>query len=198
MNDLLPNQSGYSATLYGYPIEAKLQEARVELIIPATLHFLPILCAALREYCAALPPLLHSLKKQHQADQTSEHFDIYQTASLMGSYSHLVYSLELALQEAASNIVRHGYTKDTSVKLIKLHLGLDFQKSDKGLRRIIVIELIDFGTPFNPAATAYHLPDPTALSESGYGLYLIHRLTDQLLYSYSNGQNHLRMLKFLD
>lgn len=195
------NSPSDSASLNDTTSKSTLAEARIELVVPAAIQFLPVLCAALREYCAALPTLVQSPDSPLLPKLTEIQFDIYQTDSLMGSYRHLVYSLELALQEAAANIVRHGYegyNEDNPNKNIKLQLGLEFLENNGGLRPTLVIELSDYGIPFDPTAVDYQLPEPSMLSESGYGMYLIHRLTDQLLYSYSDGQNHLRMLKFLD
>ncbi len=189
-------------------VNRQLQSAEVAITIPASLNFLPILCAALREYCVALPLLIESAENSLDTIQPSEARTRFGTGPLQlpgphgstirVSYSHLVYSLELALQEAATNIVRHGYTDNSPAHHIRLNLSLrPVSDANQKQRRALIIELFDNGLTFDTANAPYNLPDPDQLSESGYGLYLIHKLTDQLQYFQQFGQNCLRMIKFL-
>ena len=192
-------------------VNRQLQLANVAIEIPASLNFLPILCAALREYCVALPLLLESAENSLDTVRPSEasaarlrfgtgplQLPGSRGSIIRVSYSHLVYSLELALQEAATNIVRHGYMGNNLAERIRLHLSLrpvlDVHQKE---RRALIIELFDTGMTFDIANAPYNLPDPDQLSESGYGLYLIHKLTDQLGYFQQLGQNCLQMIKFL-
>lgn len=183
------------------------QDHIVELAVPASLGFLPVLCAALREYCAALPSLLQVPGSKADTEQSLAARSNFGTEPLklpgnnsptiVVSYSHLVYSLELALQEAATNIVRHGYGGDDLTHKISLRLSTHPADHDTNYRPALVIELEDNGQPFDTAAATYRQPDPDQLQESGYGIYLIHKLTDQLHYWRENGSNRLQIIKFL-
>lgn len=169
---------------------------QITVTIPARLAILPVLGAAVREYCAALPNLYV------QSDQTNLAFGnltrALPTASsglaVRTSYSHFVYSAELILQEAATNIILHGYGKDESGAALQLELWA----GTIGARQALVMELSDTAPPFDPTLAGWRDPDPHELRESGYGLYLIRKLTDDFSYYYGAGRNHLRLIKYLE
>jgi anti-sigma regulatory factor (Ser/Thr protein kinase) len=198
-----PNQANSNS-------DPNIQTASVEMNIPASLNFLSVLCAALREYCAALPLLLQIGENEPEeikiVNNARSRFGTgalrlpgNNGSTIMVSYSHMVYSLELALQEAATNIVRHGYGGDDYDKKIRLLLSTNYMSKDgtSPPQRVLIVELFDTGAAFDTASATYRSPDPTQLYESGYGLYLIHKLTDRLRYFQADGYNCLQMVKFL-
>ena len=95
--------------------------------------------------------------------------------------------LELAADEAASNIIKHSY--DTSEGKIQVSGFVDDNTAK--------LELIDNGTPFNP--TEFDLPAIDQMNAGknlgGYGLLLMRHFTDEIHYSYSPaGQNRLTLV----
>ncbi len=88
---------------------------------------------------------------------------------------HWLYSLELLLYEACSNVIKHAY-KDQEVG--KLRIRLWFEPTS------VVIEVIDFGRGFDPSS----IPEPDLKDppEGGMGLYLIKKLSDRFSYFYSH------------
>ena len=85
--------------------------------------------------------------------------------------SQTVFDLQLAVDEAATNVIRHGYA---GVDPGSLMLELRPQPT-----RIVTI-LTDFGHPFEP--TEAHAPDVNAVLQdrpmTGFGLYFIYQTMD--------------------
>lgn len=93
--------------------------------------------------------------------------------------------LELAVSEAAGNIILHGY-RGTSGQPIELVLTVDSE------RACVVFHYP--GCDFDPQA----VPPPAfdAESESGYGLYLIQQSIDDVAYSCDEtGRCGIRLVK---
>ena len=80
-----------------------------------------------------------------------------------------IQDLELAMTEALSNTIRHGYGEDPA-QSIELSLEID------GAR--IELTILDLGQPYDES----NRPpiDFEGGQEGGYGLYLIEQLTDEL------------------
>jgi anti-sigma regulatory factor (Ser/Thr protein kinase) len=100
-----------------------------------------------------------------------------------------VYNIQLAADEAASNIIEHAY-EGVSNGLLELSCGV------KG--NIITIVLVDHGESFDPSAIP--LPDLKAdLSErkiGGLGIFLMRKLMDEVHYeTRPNRSNVLTMTK---
>lgn len=79
--------------------------------------------------------------------------------------------LLLAVQEAGTNIIRHGYcNSDTK----KIHLGIQTTRND------VTVIFTYPGRPFDP----HDVPVPSfdGKQEGGYGIYLIKKLVDQVHY----------------
>jgi serine/threonine-protein kinase RsbW len=99
-----------------------------------------------------------------------------------------IYSIQLAADEAASNIIEHAY-KGVIDGLIELNCEM---KEDK-----IVITMRDHGKPFDPNKVKQ--PNLKAnLSErqiGGLGIYLMRRLMDDVAYKSSSSGNLLTMTK---
>jgi len=101
-----------------------------------------------------------------------------------------VYNIQLATDEAASNIIEHAY-EGVSDGLLELSCGM--------LGDTIKIVLIDHGEPFDPGSIP--MPDLKAdLSErkiGGLGIFLMRKLMDEVHYDSRPEQNSntLTMIK---
>jgi anti-sigma regulatory factor (Ser/Thr protein kinase) len=99
-----------------------------------------------------------------------------------------VYSVQLATDEAASNIIEHAYK---GVPGGKIELTCEF-KGDR-----LTITLLDRGKSFDPSKVAE--PDVKAdLSErkiGGLGIYLMHKLMDEVRYKSTAAGNLLTLVK---
>jgi anti-sigma regulatory factor (Ser/Thr protein kinase) len=102
-----------------------------------------------------------------------------------------IYAIQLAADEASSNIIEHAYAGTTGGKL-----EVELSVSDNELKII----MRDHGKPFDPSS----VPEPNVkadLSErkiGGLGMYLMRKLMDEVSYESSpeNG-NILTMIKRL-
>jgi anti-sigma regulatory factor (Ser/Thr protein kinase) len=94
-------------------------------------------------------------------------------------------AVELALQEAVANAIRHGCQGDRS-KQLQCAVSCD----DSGE---ILITVRDPGNGFDPAAVANPLDPENLLKSSGRGIFLINGLMDDV--RYADGGRELRMRK---
>ena len=101
----------------------------------------------------------------------------------------LVPRVQLAVDEAATNIIKYAYgEKEGPLRLImELH------------GKVLMITLVSWGKPFDP--TAVSAPDLTAGLEErrigGLGMYLIRKMMDEVSYSFDPTGNRLIMKKNL-
>ena len=100
-----------------------------------------------------------------------------------------VYNIQLATDEAASNIIEHAY-EGVSNGTLDMSCGM--------VQDAIKIVLIDYGVPYDPSAIP--MPDIKAdLSErkiGGLGIFLMRKLMDEVHYEpRSNKSNVLTMIK---
>lgn len=100
-----------------------------------------------------------------------------------------VYNIQLATDEAASNIIEHAY-EGVSDGVLDLSCGVD--------KEAIRIVLIDYGDPFDPSAIP--MPDLKAdLSDrkiGGLGIFLMRKLMDEVQYEPRDDKsNVLTMIK---
>jgi len=132
------------------------------LQLPATLNSLTTLGNALREY---LSPL-----------RLSENW---------------IYPLDLALCEAASNIIRHAYRDDAGKSY-----QVCFSGDDAGIR----VTLVDSGLPVPEEKLQISDSDsamPEAMSEGGRGWPLIFASVDSVDYQRGAGENRLTLWRAL-
>lgn len=140
-------------------------------------------------------------KQQHTAHDLTlvMHNDIQQLAQLpdwmdqVGDAYHLdpalVMSLNLALEEAATNVILYAYPKGSCGSV---ELSADLVEG-KRLRFV----LTDSGKPFDPTAA----PDPDIAASAvdrpigGLGIFLVRQIMDEVLYDYDGGHNVLTMIK---
>lgn len=94
-----------------------------------------------------------------------------------------VYNIQLATDEAASNIMEHAYEGVTD-GMLEISCGMDGDA--------IRIVFVDHGDPFDPSDVP--APDLSAdLSDrkiGGLGIYLMHKLMDEVHYRSDSGKNN--------
>ncbi|MEZ3498470.1 ATP-binding protein [Pantoea sp. KPR_PJ] len=136
-----------------------------ELGLSATINSLTTLGITLRQFLAELP-----------VDET------------------WIYPLDLALCEAASNIIRHGYHDDPQARY-RVHFSHDGQW--------VTVSLFDSGVPLPEEKRLPPVPDPDAplelasLSEGGRGMQLIFSGVDRVSYQQGETENQLTLVKVL-
>ena len=77
-------------------------------------------------------------------------------------------ALQVAVGELTTNSIKHAYGGQTGQPI---HISVTSR--DDG----VVIQVEDFGTPFDPAT--YRQPNLDEMNESGVGLYIVTRLADE-------------------
>jgi len=96
----------------------------------------------------------------------------------------------LAIEEGASNIIRHAYLYETGTLRVRIVI----------YKRMIAFSLIDSGRSFQP--DSHGRLDLQKLVESGrrggLGFYMVQKIMDSVEYITSAGFNELRMIKRLD
>jgi serine/threonine-protein kinase RsbW len=101
-----------------------------------------------------------------------------------------IYDLKLAVDEACTNIITHGYAGMDPGSII-LTLELDDLQA--------CMTITDFGHPFEPAEAP--TPDVEAALEDrpmgGFGLYFIYQTMDEVNYETTEDGNCLRLVKRL-
>jgi len=110
-------------------------------------------------------------------------------ARKVGFSDREVYSIQLAADEASSNIIEHAYAGVQDGKL-----EVECNIFDGGMK----IVMRDRGKPFNPSS----VPEPNLNADlaerkiGGLGMYLMRKLMDEVTYvSSADGGNTLTMIK---
>lgn len=104
--------------------------------------------------------------------------------------AQVCYDLKLAVDEACTNIITHGYSGMNPGSII-LMLECDPQRAR--------VTLTDFGHPFEP----YEPPAPDleagllALPLGGFGLFIIYQTMDEVRYETAEDGNRLTFVKRL-
>jgi len=97
-----------------------------------------------------------------------------------------IFGVQLAVDEACTNIIKYGYTKEVGT--------IDISCLRRGGDIIAVIK--DEGKPFNP--TTVQPPDLNASLEErkigGLGIYFMKTFVDEVKYEYRDGKNVLTMI----
>jgi serine/threonine-protein kinase RsbW len=101
--------------------------------------------------------------------------------------SYLVYSLQLIIAEACTNVMRHAY-RDTDGGRLELAFKVVGDEA--------VIRVSDRGRPYNPS----EVPDPDLDQPKGHGLglFIIRQFVDSFQYDSRDGQNVLTLVKRID
>lgn len=105
-----------------------------------------------------------------------------------GFTSQQVSDLQLAVDEAYTNIIKHAY-KNNSHEDVEINLTFDPDK--------LCISLFDSGNSFEP--DNYNIPDIRKKikerKRGGMGVYLIHQLMDSVSYHQNPDKNEIRLCK---
>lgn len=110
----------------------------------------------------------------------------------LGLEERAIHHCYLAVDEACTNIIEHGYGSDCGDCVIDVSCQSD--------QYALTITIMDDSPPFDPLLR----PDPDAqapLSErgaGGWGIFFIKKLMDKVSYSYKDGRNRLVMVKKLN
>ncbi len=111
-------------------------------------------------------------------------------AALPGMDADRLYDVQLAVDEACTNIITHGYAGMDPGSII-----LDLE-TDPGK---VTVSLTDFGHSFEPDDTA--VPDlnaPTEVRElGGFGLFFIRQSVDGMEYRVTEDGNTMILTKYL-
>ena len=114
---------------------------------------------------------------------------VVEQARAVGLDEHAVWEVQLAVDEAATNVIQHSYAKLEGQMTISTN-------ADEGAFEIVIC---DRGKPFNPD----DVPEPDLVSPleerktGGLGLYLMRKLMDRVEFRFENGENVLTMAKRL-
>jgi serine/threonine-protein kinase RsbW len=100
------------------------------------------------------------------------------------------YDLKLAVDEACTNVITHGYAGLNPGSII---FSIDFEPDQ------VTLTLTDFGHAFEPAEAPQ--PDVGAALEDqptgGFGLFFIYQTMDEVNYQATDYGNHLTLVKRL-
>ena len=100
-----------------------------------------------------------------------------------GIQEDVIHRLELAVSEAAANIMKHAYGGNSEEQLKVEAAAYD---------DCVIVTLKDKGIPFNPDSQSVH--SPSVMKSGGMGLYIINSCVDRADYSRSDdGQNEIRL-----
>lgn len=102
-----------------------------------------------------------------------------------------IYHCQLAIDEACTNIIEHGYGMNGADRVIQLICRVDSQ--------FLTITILDNSSAFNPLERPD--PDPRMPLEEratgGWGIYFIKKLMDGVSYTREGHVNRLKMMKRL-
>ena len=111
---------------------------------------------------------------------------LHQYGERIGIEAHTLKKLEVALEEAVVNIINYSHATQ---------IGMDI--SHTGTSAVSIL-LTDDGVPFDP--TSFDSDTSRAVSErqiGGLGISLMHQISDELHYQRTNGNNQLKIIKYL-
>ena len=107
-----------------------------------------------------------------------------------GVNEEFIYDVQLAVDEACTNIISHGYA-DLDPGSIILDLDIDPNK--------VTATLTDFGHSFEPSSAP--APDVNAPIEErelgGFGLFFIQQSVDEMDYQVTEDGNKMILIKYL-
>ncbi len=134
----------------------------------------------------------HSLISVHSRDEEIPRVgeELERVMSGAGFAGKQILDMQLAVEEAFINIIRHGYHGAYGAILI----AIDFQEG----RLTVTIE--DDAPPYDP--TRFQEPDFSADLEKrpigGLGIHLMRSLSDEMRYDFETGKNRLKLIKIKD
>ncbi len=120
---------------------------------------------------------------------------VAQAARSAGLSADAAFHVELAVDEACTNIVEHAYLGGSDDEIIVI-CGTGLLLKD----RVFVVRLQDRGKPFNPSQVP--APDVTLdleqLRVGGLGIHFMRKTMDQVEYRFTPGRNELTMYKKIE
>jgi serine/threonine-protein kinase RsbW len=116
---------------------------------------------------------------------------ISKVAQKVGFDEDDVNKIELASDEACTNVMKHAYSKDEKDKALDILIKIDFQK--------FTVVVTDHGKGFDPYT--FKLPNMkeylAELKVGGLGIYLMRTLMDEVNYDINPGvSNKVKMVKY--
>ena len=96
-----------------------------------------------------------------------------------------IQEVELIVGEACTNTINHSDLSGQGKFIIQ------YQAKAMAYKILVMDQ--------NPEFDFYHVPKPefSDIPENGYGLYIIKKLTDEVIYKRKNGWNILTMIKYI-
>lgn len=98
--------------------------------------------------------------------------------------------IELASEEALVNVMQHAYGEKKGNVEIRLEIGPER----------ITLSIRDWGPPFNPLQNVPVVDVNATLDEretGGLGIYLMHQVIDEVVYSREQNTNLLTLVKYI-
>ena len=119
-------------------------------------------------------------------------FFVGKVAEKVGFAEDDVGKIELAVDEACTNVMKHAYTETVKDKTLDVAILIDYQK--------LTLVVTDHGKGFNP--DKIQPPDMkeylAELRVGGLGIFLMRTLMDEVDYDIKPGlRNQVRMVKYL-
>lgn len=117
---------------------------------------------------------------------------VVEAAQRAGLDERAVYHCQLAVDEACTNIVEHGYGRNGRDNVIDIICRSEDNR--------FVITVLDDSTAFDPFDRADS--DPATVlddrGEGGWGIYFIKKVMDEVAYQRQGGRNRLTMIKLVN
>ena len=139
-----------------------------------------------------MPTKQYDLKLSSQSDNLAIVRDfVASVASKVGFDNDDVSKIELAVDEACANVIKHAYDKNSD-KPIEISIKVDDKK--------MTVVVADKGKGFDPKAIKVPNMNEylTKMKVGGLGLYLIETLMDQVDFEIKPGvKNRVKMVKYL-
>ncbi|MDZ7261944.1 MAG: ATP-binding protein [candidate division KSB1 bacterium] len=115
---------------------------------------------------------------------------VAKVATKVGFKEEDVHKIELAVDEACANVIKHAYEKDTK-QPIDIIIKIDYQK--------LTVIITDKGKGFDPKSLK--LPDMreylAEMRVGGLGIYLMKTLMDEVDFNITPGvSNQVKMVKY--
>ncbi len=116
---------------------------------------------------------------------------VVEAAEQAGLDERAVYHCQMAVDEALTNIIEHGFAYHDDDSQIEIACRAE--------RDRFLVTLADTSPAFNPLL--HEAPDPSEPLDSrepgGWGIYFIRKLMDEVTYERANDRNLLTLVKFI-
>lgn len=129
------------------------------------------------EYVAASDPSIIAILRSKVRD----------AALKAGVRDELLCDIQIAAGEALTNAYKHGSPNRGTDKITLRCMSCS---------KVLVVEVEDEGTPFDPERVAE--PDPNQMRENGMGLFIMRQAMDAVEFKSDCPGNKVRMIKWLD